>query len=184
MIKTEFKVDGEVKKTRHSAAASIAFPPFERSEAAAEKIHELMHAEPFPDMDEIFNAPELLKQVEDAAREAEIGGQAPRKMWAARVVCKDGKGRVVSAIPPDEEEVFLDDDGEIPPAQPVDEQPAQVQNVANDLLCDYLLARARMVTNGATYVEELNEQELADVCAMSRRRFIPFTEWVKRRFPE
>ena len=188
MVKQEFKVDGVVKKTRHTEAAGIAFPPFERSEAAAQKIHELMHAEPFPDMDEIFNTPELLAQVEQAARDVEIGGHAPRKAWATRVTCKDGKGRVVSAIPPDEQEVFLDGDEEI------EQQPAAVEKVASSeqqespypewVIHEYMLTRARMITSGAEYVEDLRTLELASLCAMSRKRFMPLNEWVSLRYPE
>lgn len=64
------------------------------------------------------------------------------------------------------------------------QQGSRVSDLAQEFLRDYLLARARMIANGATYVEELDEQELADLCAMSRRKFPPFSEWIKRRFPE
>lgn len=190
MVKQEFKVNGEVKKTRHTEAANIPFPPFERSEAAAQKIHELMHADPFPSQDEIFNTPELLAQVEEAARNAPIGGVAPRKLWATRVQCRDKKGRVVSAIPPDEQEVDLGDDLDIEDAnvdegEQVEEQPQQLDEVAPDyLMRDYLLTRARMITGGEDYVETYTNQELADLCALSTKRFITFEEWVSRRYPE
>lgn len=189
MVKQEFKVNGEVKKTRHTEAASIAFPPFERSEAAAQKIHELMHADPFPSQDEIFNTPELLAQVEEAARNAPIGGVAPRKLWATRVQCRDRKGRVVSAIPPDEQEVDLGDDLDIEDATPADgevvnEAQAQQPEIPAWVMHEYLLTRARMITDGADYVEDLTSQQLADLCAMSRKRFMSVEEWIERRYPE
>lgn len=186
MIKQEFKVDGEVKKTRKTEAANIAFPPFERSEAAAEKIHELMHADPFPDLDEIMNTPELLKQVEDAARDAAIGGKPPRKLWVTRVAVKDKKGRIVSAIPPDEEAIDLDDDELPDDAVPLDdeEEPSQGGGIPPDVMRAYLITRARIITNNAEYIEDLTDGELANLCAMSRKRFMSVQEWISIRYPE
>lgn len=176
MITQEFSINGEVKKTEKVEAASIAFPPFERSEAAGRKLHEIMHTAPFPSMDEVFKTPELMAKVEQAAREAEIGGAAPRKSWVTQVSCNDTKGRPVSAIPPEDEEAAATE-------EPLDEEQPQGDAIPPDIMRAYLVTRARIVTNGAEWIENLSDGELADLCAMSPKRFISIQEWIDKRYP-
>ena len=182
MITQEIKVDGEVRAKRSLAGAAIAFPPVERSEAAAAKIKELMDNEPFPTQDEIFNTPELMKQVEDAARAATPDNASPKpKRWQQQMVVKDQKGRTVRGIPPEDdtappEALDANDDVEVEDEEPQEHQGEQIDQ---RLLRQYLVGAARVFCANILDLDRLSNDELAQILVASGKRYATFDEWLQ-----